>query len=106
MEKDWKLKLRYGKLTTPFKHYTLLGECVVGVLQEGFECRPGSAVVGMKIWASDTSEVANVFRTIGEQIGYKVVGNIEVYQTDPVEPPGDLPFGYDLQFTPFDEKDN
>ncbi|WP_207495657.1 hypothetical protein [Aridibaculum aurantiacum] len=101
MEKDWKLNLRYGKLTTPFKHYTLLAQGLVGELVEGFECRPGTAIIAMKIWALDANQAADVFQSIGGQIGYRVTHDIEVYETDPVKPPEDNPYGYDIQFTPF-----
>ena len=47
-EKDWKLKLRYGKLATPYQHYTAIAEGVVGQLADGFVCRPGSAFIAMK----------------------------------------------------------
>lgn len=33
--KDWKLKLRYGKETTPFRHFTVLANGVVDELSEG-----------------------------------------------------------------------
>jgi hypothetical protein len=42
--KDWKLRLRYGKLTTTFKHFIVLADGVVGKLGDGFECRPGRAL--------------------------------------------------------------
>ena len=29
MKKDWKLKLRYGKTKTSFKHYTVLANGIV-----------------------------------------------------------------------------
>jgi hypothetical protein len=103
VERDWKLKLRYGRLTTPYKHYTLLAQGLVGELAGGFECRPGPAVVGMKIWAVDDDQAAEVFQSIGKQIGYRITDNIEVYETAPVEPPGENPYGYDIQFTPFDK---
>lgn len=102
MEKDWKLKLRYGKQATPYKHYTLLAKGLVGELQSGFECRPGPAIVGMKIWALDTDQAAVVFQNIGRQIGYRITGDIEIYETAPFAPPGEYPSGYDINFTPFD----
>ena len=103
VEKDWKLKLRYGQLHTPFKHYTAIAEGVVGQLAEGFSCRPGNAFMAMKTWASSADESADMIRVIGEKIGFQVIGNTQVYDTEPTQPPRPNPFGYDISFTPFDE---
>ncbi len=104
IDKDWKLKLRYGKLQTPFQHFTLLAHGIVGDLEDGFSCPTGSAIMGMKVWATDSDEAADMIQVISENIGFTVTGNIEVYSTDPVEPPGDNPHGYDIQFTPYKEQ--
>lgn len=101
-EKDWKLKLRYGKLTTPYSHFTVLAEGMVGDLEEGFECRRGKAFMAMKVWASSTDEAADMIQSIGEQIGFEITGKIEVFDTEPQDPPQEDPFGYDINFTPFD----
>jgi hypothetical protein len=101
MEKDWKLKLRYGKLQTPFKHYTAIVEGVVGELAEGFSCRPGNAFMAMNTWATSEEESADMVRVIGEEIGFRVTGNTQVYSTEPTQPPRPDPFGYDISFTPF-----
>jgi hypothetical protein len=103
VEKDWKLKLRYGRLQTPFKHYTAIAEGIVGELVEGFSCRPGNAFMVMKTWASSADESARMVRVIGEKIGFHVTGNTQVYDTEPTQPPRPSPFGYDINFTPFDE---
>jgi len=103
MVKDWKLKLRYGKMTTPFSHYTVLADGVVGKLADGFECRKGRAWMGMKVWATSVDESQNMIKVIGEQIGFEVTGKIEVYSTDAKEPPSDKPRGYDITFTPYDQ---
>ncbi len=103
-DNDWKLKLRYGKLKTPFQHRTVIAEGVVGQLSDGFSCRPGPAFLGMKTWASSADEASHMAGVIGEQIGFKVTGRIYVYDTEPHQPPGDTPSGYDIQFTPFDPK--
>jgi hypothetical protein len=102
--KDWKLKLKYGQLTTPFQHFTVIADGVVGELGEGFECRPGKAFMGMKTWETNMDESADMIKVIGEQIGFTVTGKIEIFRTEPVEPPGENPHGYDIQFTPYDEK--
>ncbi len=99
---DWKLKLRYGKLTTPYKHYTVIAEGVVGQLTEGFLCPPGNAFMSMKTWASSSEESIDMVSAIGRHIGFTVTGRVYVYDTEPTEPPQEKPFGYGIQFTPFD----
>ena len=105
-EKDWKLKLRYGKLETTYRHYTALADGVVGELADGFSCRPGRAFMGMKTWAASTDESADMIRVIGEQIGFTVTGRIYIYDAEPVQPPRENPYGYDIKFTPYDADDN
>ena len=101
-EKDWKLKLKYGKLTTPYKHYTLIAHGVVGSLVDGFECREGNAYMGIKVWATSEDEAFDMIQSIGDQIGFSVTGKIELLETDPEQRPAEEPFGYDINFTPFD----
>jgi len=101
--KNWKLKLRYGKETTPYKHFTVLGVGIVGELVEGFECPKGSAIMAIKTWATDAVESADMLRVIGGQIGFDATGEVQVYESEPEQPPRENPFGYDINFTPFDE---
>jgi hypothetical protein len=105
LEKDWKLKLRYGKLKTPFKHYIVIAKGIVGELEDGFSCPPGNAFMGMKIWASSEDESAEIVQSIGNQIGFSVTGNIEIFTSEPAQPPAENPFGYDINFTPFQENE-
>ncbi|MEM6767702.1 MAG: hypothetical protein AAF655_22385 [Bacteroidota bacterium] len=101
MEKDWKLKLRYGILQTPYSHYTVLANGIVGELVEGFQCPKGKAWMAMKTWASSTGESGDMIRIIGKEIGFTVTGRVEVYKTEPKEPPRENPYGYDIKFTPY-----
>ena len=53
-EEDWKLKLRYGKISTPYEHYTLITD---GHILDANKCgveRGGSAFMSMKVWASSS----------------------------------------------------
>lgn len=45
MEKDWKLKLRYGKLKTPFKHFTAIANGEVVEIVEDFDYKLGKAYI-------------------------------------------------------------
>lgn len=98
---DWKLKLRYGKLKTPFQHFTVMADGEVGELRDGFECRPGRAWMTMKTWATDSEESMEMIRVIGEQIGFAVDGRVLVYDTEPEQPPRENPHGYDITFAPY-----
>ena len=99
--KTWKLELRYGRLKTTFKHYTVIADGIAGEISGGFSCPEGPAFMGMKLWASDTREVAHMVRLIGRQIGFNVSGKIQVYETEPLKPPKSNPHAYDINFTPY-----
>lgn len=104
MEKDWKLKLKYGKLKTSYSHFTVLANGIAGDLKEGFLCRQGKAWMGMKTWATSSEEAADMIRIIGQQIGFEVTGRIEIFETEPEEPPIDKPYGYGINFSPYDKE--
>ena len=101
--KDWKIKLRYGKLTTSFEHFAVFADGIVRQLVDGYYCRPGRAWMAMKAWATDIDESMDMIRVIGNQIGFSVDGKIEVYTAEPEEPPRDKPHGYHIRFMPYDE---
>ncbi len=100
---NWKLELRYGRLVTPYKHFTAIADGVAGELHDGFECRPGPAVMSIKTWAADADESAHMARIIGQQIGFSASGKIEIYETEAEQPPRENPHGYDINFFPYDE---
>lgn len=101
-DKNWKLKLSSGELSTPYSHYTVLAEGVCGDLIEGFSCPKGNAIMGIKVWATDIDEPPYMVKSIGSQIGFEVTGEIQIYETEPEEAPRENPHGYDIQFTPFE----
>jgi len=104
MEKDWKLKLRYGKTTTEYKHFTVLADGIVGELVDGFECQSGNAWMSMKTWSKSADESADMIKYVAGQIGFECKGKIEIYETEPNEPPKEEPFGYGINFTPYDSE--
>jgi hypothetical protein len=73
----------------------------VNELINGFECPKGNAFMGMKIWAESFEEAADLFLSIGRQIGFNTMGKLQIYESEPQEPPGENPSGYDIKFTPF-----
>jgi hypothetical protein len=105
-DKNWKLKLRYGKLKTPFQHFTLIADGVVtGDLKGGFSCRPGLAFIAMKMWAPSEKAASNMIQTMGKAIGFVVTGEPHVYTTEPTAPPKAKPHAYDVRFTPYDREE-
>jgi uncharacterized protein YbjQ (UPF0145 family) len=59
--------------------------------------------MGMKIWAESIVQSADVYQSIGEQIGFIITGKLQVYESEPEQPPGENPSGYDIMFTPYSE---
>jgi hypothetical protein len=102
-DRDWKLKLRYGKLATPYRHFTLLADGLIRESNENNGCPAGPAFMAMKAWASSADEAVEMIGFIGPELGFAVTGRIQVYDTDPAQPPRDEPFGYDINFTPYAE---
>ena len=98
---DWKLKLHYGKIKTPYQHYTVIGEGVADAPIEEFSCPAGKAFMALKTWASSPDESADMLQTICRYVGFNVTGPVYIYTTEPTQPPEDKPSGYDLKFTPF-----
>lgn len=99
-DNHWTAQLKDGRLSTPFKHFSVFATGVVGdKLAQGFTCPPGNATMAMKIWASSAHEVGEMANSFGKNVGFKV-SKIEIHETKPVEPPGDEPFGYAVEFTP------
>ena len=86
------------------EHYTVLADGIVGELSEGFVCEQGRAVMGIKVWAHSIDEAGEMAESIGQQIGFTIQGNVEIYKTEPIEPAGDSPHGYDINFTPYDDE--
>ncbi|EDP57551.1 hypothetical protein [Vibrio sp. AND4] len=44
-----------------------------------------------------------MLNVIGEQVGFHIKGKVEIYNTEPEEPPKENPFGYGIDFTPYRE---
>jgi len=100
-QKDWKLKLRYGKIKTPYQHFTAIAEGVRVKPDNSVQGPPGPAIITLRTWARDTAQSAEIVQSLGNELGYQITGNIKIYETDPERPPKDNPYGYGLNFTPF-----
>ena len=103
---NWKLDLRHGRLRTPYAHYSVIADGVVGELQNGFTCRSGPAYMGMKTWYACPEESTDMARTIGADLGFTVTGRVQVYETEPTEPPREDPYAYEIQFTAYEADDD
>lgn len=102
--KNWKLKLRYGKLKTPFLHFTvMLDGIVTDKIDKKFSCPQGLAWMGIKVWAKDVDEAGDVAHAIALDLGFQP-NRVMVYSTEPKQPPRGIPSGYDAQFTPYSEE--
>lgn len=99
---DWKLKLRYGQLETPYTYYTVLSDGDVVEPNEEMQSICGPAILGMKVWATDTEEAAAVIKNLGRYLGFEIKGKMEIYETDPLQPPTENPSGYDANITPYE----
>jgi len=64
MIKDWKLKLRYGRLKTPFTHYTLIAPARVEKYIEDFDAEIGKAWIGMKIWRQTKTSLRKFIKVL------------------------------------------
>ena len=100
---DWKLQLRYGKLSTRFAHFSLLAEGVLVTEQKEHGCPAGPAFLGLKLWTGTADEATAMGLAIGRQLGFEVTGRVYLYETEPEAPPGEQPFGYNLNLSPFRE---
>ena len=98
-EKNWKLKLRYGKLRNQLTHYTIIAPVVITHFIDDFDAKPGKAYAGVKIWAHDANHAFEIFQDVGSQIGYEVTGKMELYKTDPEQAPDKEPYAYGINFS-------
>ena len=100
--RDWKLKLRYGHLKTPFQHFTTLADGEFAASSQKFGCPNGPAWMSLKVWASSADEAITVTQVTGDQVGFTITGRTLAYDTEPEEPPRKDPFAYSINFTPYD----
>lgn len=105
--KDWRLRLRLGKDKTRFLHYTVLLDGSV-TQETSFDCPIGNAWMGIKVWALNDNMAADIACSIADEIGFKVKNSkhsVQIYDTQPQQPPHDKPYGYDINFTPYSDEE-
>ena len=103
--RDWKLKLRYGRLETAFQPFTVIVEVVAETPSEQNPDVLGPAFMGFSCWAEDTDQAADMARFFARTFGCSLPehSKIEIFETDPKEPPRARPHGYAFNWTPIPE---
>lgn len=86
---------------TGFTHFTLLADGEVFEPNLEFETERGRYIMAMKAWAKDAEEAADMIVEIGQSLGFRPDGELQVFVTSPEEPEEDEPYGYDVQFTSY-----
>ena len=100
--KNWKLKLRYGKLETAFHHFTVIADGEITEANPDFGTTEGSATFfTIHAWATDNEEATDMVAAIGRHVGFSATGKIHIYATDPQEPPRETPYAYGLNFNQY-----
>ena len=79
-------------LMTEFTHYTLIADGHVFEPNAEYATDIGPCIMGMKVWAADADQAADMIVVIGKRLGFKADGEL---------PAEDQPFGYDVQFTTY-----
>jgi hypothetical protein len=60
--------------------------------------------LSVKVWAASDDEAADTAVAVGaEELGFEAEGRIEIYDTEPMVPRRDEPFGYDARVTGYTE---
>jgi hypothetical protein len=98
---NWKLLLRYGRLETPYEHFTVLADVRVIEGDADLGSEVGPAWLSMKTWALSGDAAADLIGAIAPQLGAELRGRVEVYSSEPAEPPRDEPFAYDPSFVAY-----
>lgn len=88
---------------TDFTHYSLIADGRLVEDNATFDMEKGPAVIGLKVWAEDTDQAADMIIAFANHQGFKIADRIEVYETEPERPAEDRPYAYNINFTPYDE---
>ena len=80
-----------------FKHFSLVAG---GDTMEGHSVpdgRVGPSVMSMKVWAASVEEAVDVIISIGNEVGFKIDQNVEVFRSKATQIARDEPFAYDVR---------
>jgi hypothetical protein len=87
------------EIAPAFQHFTLVAEAWRLKPEAG---QTPAAIVSLKIWEADDAAALRTLIAVARSEGLDVVGPIESYATEPLEPQQSGPFGYGFQVTDFD----
>jgi hypothetical protein len=99
---NWKLLLRYGRLKTPYEHFTVLADVRVMEGDADLGSQVGPAWLSMNVWAASADAAADLVDAIAPQVGAEVRGRVQVHSSEPDRPPQDEPFAYDPSFVAYE----
>lgn len=88
-----------------FKHFSIVAG---GDTMDGHQIpdgRIGPSVMSMKVWAASVEEAVDVIIAIGNEIGFKIEENVEVFRSKATEMARDEAFAYNVRVTPCVEAD-
>ncbi|WP_156807954.1 hypothetical protein [Henriciella marina] len=88
-----------------FKHFSLVAG---GDIMEGHAVpngRIGPSVLSLKVWAASVEEAVDVVIAIGNEVGFKIEENVEVFRSKATQIAGDEAFAYDVKIVPCEEDD-
>lgn len=85
------------------RHYDLRTEGRIVGDSAHADLPEGPATMTAKIWASGPEEVADVVVALANELQFKILGDVEVRESEPVEPSQGAPSAYGVEFTHYDE---
>ena len=86
-----------------FKHFSLVagGDTMEGhAVPDG---RVGPSVMSLKVWASSVEEAVEVIISIGNEVGFKIEQNVEVFRSKATQMARDETFAYDVRVLPCED---
>ncbi|MEM7766527.1 MAG: hypothetical protein AAF253_03455 [Pseudomonadota bacterium] len=87
----------------PLRHYDLRTEGRIIGKSEHADLPEGPATMTAKIWAAGPEQVADVVVALTNELQFKILGDVEVRESEPSEPNQAAPSAYAVEFTHYDE---
>lgn len=97
--KNWKLKLHYNKIKTPYKHYQLFANGKnIAMDPEKYKNQSPNAYMALKCWAEDDKQAVSMMDKVAQSVGFEIKDKVEIYHNEPTQSPEKEPYAYDLNF--------
>ena len=83
-----------------FTHYTLMagGELVADHTVR--DASAGPSVLWLKIWAMSVEDAVDTMCDVGNEAGFRIIKDVEVFKTAAEQPAREQSFAYDIRFVP------